>query len=93
MVQPQMSKALAEPEAEPQGPSGQRIVFWLFVSLAIATALALAILAQAGPADFRPRVYASLVGDLGLPLIAWQLLRAIAQWRERREARRTISQP
>lgn len=53
--------------------------------------MALTVLAQEGPAYFRPRAYASLVGDLGLPLIAWQLLKAIAQWRQRREARKAAA--
>jgi hypothetical protein len=38
-----------------------------------------------GPA-FRPRIYASMVGDLMAPVIAWQAFRVIERRQARREA-------
>jgi hypothetical protein len=38
------------------------------------------------PRQFWPRVYASLAVDVMIPVIAWQLLKAIAQRRERKQA-------
>jgi hypothetical protein len=68
----------------PEGaPSGERVIFWLFCGLACFTAFTLIVFSAATPVQFRARVYASLVADLGMPLIAWQALKAIAQSRAR----------
>jgi hypothetical protein len=64
-------------------PSGPRVILWLFVALSAGTALALLYFAMQVDPQYRPRIYAALVGDLGIPLIAWQLFRVIEERRAR----------
>lgn len=56
-------------------PSGRRILFWLFVALAVATAFALLLFAQLVEPRFRGRVYGALVLDLSLPVVGWFLMK------------------
>lgn len=62
--------------------SGRRLILWLFVLLALATFATLVLFAQDVSPAFRPRIYATMVGDLMAPVIAWQAFRVI----ERRQA-------
>ncbi|MEK6974987.1 MAG: hypothetical protein AABY18_01430 [Candidatus Thermoplasmatota archaeon] len=57
-------------------------MFWLFVALSVATALALLYFASIAPAGARPRIYASLVGNLALPVIAWYVYKNLARHRQ-----------
>ena len=49
------------------------------MALSLATAVALLYFATQVEPEFRPRIYVALVGDLGIPLFAWQLFRVIEQ--------------
>jgi hypothetical protein len=73
-------RPMARPARE---PSGRIVIFWLFVGLAIATAGVLLYFATLAPASARPRIYASMAGDLALPVIAWFLFKAINKRRDR----------
>ena len=66
----------------PAEPSGRKVILWLFVALSVATAVALLYFATQVDPEFRPRIYVALVGDLMLPVIAWQLFRWIEQHRQ-----------
>jgi len=61
---------------------GERLIFRLFVALAIATAAALLWMAQVVEPQFRTRIYVALAADLLLPVVAWYLLRAIGRMRK-----------
>ncbi len=75
------------PESVESGPSGQSVIFRLFVALAIATAVSLLFFAQmVEPGRPRNRVYFALVGDLLLPVIAWFILKGIARHQARKAA-------
>jgi hypothetical protein len=56
-------------------PSGRVVVFWLFIGLALATAGVLVYFASIAPVEARPRIYASLVGNLMIPVIAWYVFK------------------
>ena len=66
---------------------GQRLIFWLFVALSIATAASLLVMAQFVDEAYRPRIYWSLAGDLLIPVIAWFALKAIGKRRAERKPR------
>ena len=71
--------AAASPSGEPQG---RRVILWLFVGLALATFVTLMVFARTVDDEFRPRIYATMVGDLMAPVIAWQAFRLIEARRE-----------
>ena len=56
-------------------------MFWLFVALSIATALALVSFASIAPPGARPRIYTALVGNLALPVIAWYVYKNLKRHR------------
>lgn len=60
---------------------GERLIFWLFVALSAATAVALLTFAQFVPHEAKPRLYYALAGDLAIPVIAWFVLKAIGKRR------------
>ncbi|MGB0651681.1 MAG: hypothetical protein ACPGQL_00640 [Thermoplasmatota archaeon] len=51
-------------------PSGARLILWLFGALSVATLVILLIFANTVEAQFRPRIYTALAGNLMLPLLA-----------------------
>lgn len=61
--------------------SGRVVVLWLFVALSVATAAALLWFAQIAPGPARPRIYAALVGNLALPIIAWYVYKNLGRHR------------
>jgi len=62
-------------------PSGRVVVFWLFLALSVATALALLSFASIAPVGARPRIYTALVGNLALPVIAWYVYKNLGRHR------------
>lgn len=68
----------AAPSSE---PSGRQVVFWLFVLLGLGTAAALLYFASIVPPAARPRIYAALVGNLALPVIAWYVYKHLPRHR------------
>ena len=56
-------------------------MLWLFVALSVATALALLYFASITEPEFRPRIYAALVGNLALPIIAWYVYKHLPRHR------------
>lgn len=57
------------------GADGRRVIFLLFLLLAIATAGALLWFAQEAPPEARTRVYVALGLNLALPVVAWFVFR------------------
>lgn len=85
-MKPTDGAATAAPASEGLA-AGQRVILWLFVALAVATALTLLYFATLVEPRFRPRIYAALAGDLLLPVVAWFAFRAMARRRDGREAK------
>lgn len=56
-------------------------MFWLFIALSVATALALLYFASIAPPGARPRIYTALVGNLALPVIAWYVYKNLGRHR------------
>ena len=56
-------------------------MFWLFVALSVATAAALLYFASITAAEFRPRIYVALAGNLALPVIAWSVYKRLPRHR------------
>jgi hypothetical protein len=65
--------------------SARRVIFWLFVALAIATAVSLYVFVETPMGKpFGPVVYRVLAGDLAAPVLVWFLLAGIGErgpWR------------
>lgn len=57
------------------------MVLWLFVALAVCTALALLYFASIAPPGARPRILTALVGNLALPVIAWYVYKHLPRHR------------
>jgi hypothetical protein len=66
----------AADQAEDQTMAGRRVIFWLFLGLAAASALGLwmfSITPEGRTA--KPIIVRALAGDLALPVVAWFILR------------------
>lgn len=74
---PESARAHSVPEPSARAISGQRLIFRMFVVLAVATVVILLFFATQVQASYRPRIYGALALNLVLVVAAYFILKAI----------------
>lgn len=81
-TQPPSAGKPSDPEGSTPGTvdaiPAQRLIFWLFAALAVATAVTLLVFVHTPQGwPYRVIVYRGLAGNLALPVVAWFILSGI----------------